>query len=293
MVYREIKQALIDMDRMFRLLDEHREVEDRPGAAPLPGGGAMVRFDGVNFSYDGKRQILNDVSFDVPSGGKVAVVGPSGSGKSTLARLLYRFYDVNGGAVLVNGVDIRDATQSSLRAAIGIVPQDTVLFNDTIYYNIHYGRTDATRDEVIAAAQAAHIHDFIESLPEGYQATVGERGLKLSGGEKQRVAIARAILKRPRILIFDEATSALDSRSEKSIQAELNRIARGHTTLVIAHRLSTVMDADQILVLDRGRIVERGTHRELLERGGTYAQMWTLQQQEEAEREKAAAVKQP
>jgi ATP-binding cassette subfamily B protein len=287
MVYREIKQALIDMDRMFHLLDEHREVEDRPGAAPLPGGGATVRFDRVNFSYDGKRQILHDVSFEVPSGGKVAVVGPSGSGKSTLARLLYRFYDVNGGALLVNGVDIRDATQSSLRAAIGIVPQDTVLFNDTIYYNIHYGRPDATRDEVIAAAQAAHIHDFIESLPEGYQATVGERGLKLSGGEKQRVAIARAILKNPRILIFDEATSALDSRSEKSIQAELNRIARGHTTLVIAHRLSTVMDADQILVLDQGRIVERGTHRELLERGGTYAQMWTLQQQEEAEREKS------
>jgi len=289
MVYREIKQARIDMDRMFRLLDENREVEDRPGAAPLAGGGAMVRFDRVSFSYDGKRQILHDVSFDVPTGAKVAVVGPSGAGKSTLARLLYRFYDVNGGAVLVNDVDIRDVTQSSLRAAIGIVPQDTVLFNDTIHYNIQYGRPDAARGEVIAAAQAAHIHDFIESLPEGYQSTVGERGLKLSGGEKQRVAIARAILKNPRILIFDEATSALDSRSEKSIQAELNRIARGHTTLVIAHRLSTVMDADQILVLDRGRIVERGTHRELLDRGGTYAQMWTLQQQEEAEREKAAA----
>jgi ATP-binding cassette subfamily B protein len=293
MVYREIKQARIDMDRMFRLLDVHREVEDRPGAAPLPAGGATVRFERVNFSYDGKRPILHDVSFDVPSGGKVAVVGPSGSGKSTLARLLYRFYDATGGAVLVNGVDIRDATQASLRAAIGIVPQDTVLFNDTIYYNIHYGRTDATREEVIAAAQAAHIHDFIESLPEGYQSTVGERGLKLSGGEKQRVAIARAILKNPRILIFDEATSALDSRSEKSIQAELNRIARGHTTLVIAHRLSTVMDADQILVLDRGRITERGTHRELLDRGGNYAQMWMLQQQEEAEREKAAATPAP
>jgi ATP-binding cassette subfamily B protein len=290
MVYREIKQALIDMDRMFRLLEENREVEDRPGAAPLAPGGAVIRFDRVNFSYDGKRQILSDLTFEVPAGGKVAVVGASGAGKSTLARLLYRFYDVTGGAVRVNGVDIRDVKQSSLRAAIGIVPQDTVLFNDTIYYNIRYGRPEASREEVIAAAQAAHIHDFIQSLPEGYEATVGERGLKLSGGEKQRVAIARAILKNPRILIFDEATSALDSRSEKAIQAELNRIARGHTTLVIAHRLSTVMDADQILVMEHGRIVERGTHRELLERGGLYAQMWLLQQQEEAEREKAAVV---
>ncbi len=290
MVYREIKQARIDMDRMFRLLDENREIEDRPGAVPLPAGGAMIRFERVSFSYDGKRPILNDVSFDVPMGDKVAVVGPSGAGKSTLARLLYRFYDVNGGAIRINGTDIRDATQSSLRAAIGIVPQDTVLFNDTIYYNIRYGRPDAGREEVIAAAQAAHIHDFIESLPEGYEAKVGERGLKLSGGEKQRVAIARAILKSPRILIFDEATSALDSKSEKSIQAELNRIARGHTTLVIAHRLSTVMDANQILVMDHGRIAERGTHRELLDRGGTYAQMWALQQQEEAVREKVAAT---
>jgi ATP-binding cassette subfamily B protein len=284
MVYREIKQALIDMDRMFRLLEENREVEDRPGAEPLPPGGAVIRFDRVNFSYDGKRPILRDLSFEVPAGGKVAVVGASGAGKSTLARLLYRFYDVNGGAVLVNGADIRDVTQSSLRAAIGIVPQDTVLFNDTIYYNIQYGRPGARREEVFAAAQAAHIHDFIQSLPEGYEAKVGERGLKLSGGEKQRVAIARAILKNPRILIFDEATSALDSRSEKSIQAELNRIARGHTTLVIAHRLSTVMDADQILVMDHGRIVERGTHRGLLERGGHYSQMWLLQQREEADR---------
>ncbi|HEY7744514.1 MAG TPA: ABC transporter ATP-binding protein/permease, partial [Burkholderiales bacterium] len=273
MVYREIKQALIDMDRMFRLLEENREVEDRPGARALPPGGAVIRFDRVNFSYDGKRQILRDLSFEVPAGGKVAVVGASGAGKSTLARLLYRFYDVTGGALRVNGVDIRDVTQSSLRAAIGIVPQDTVLFNDTIYYNIQYGRPDATREEVVAAAQAAHIHDFIQSLPEGYEAKVGERGLKLSGGEKQRVAIARAILKNPRILIFDEATSALDSKSEKSIQAELNRVARGHTTLVIAHRLSTVMDADQILVMDQGQIAERGTHRELLERGGLYAQM--------------------
>jgi ATP-binding cassette subfamily B protein len=293
MVYREIKQALIDMDRMFRLLDENREVEDRPGARPLPEGGATIRFERVNFSYDGKRQILRDLSFEVPTGGKVAVVGASGSGKSTLARLLYRFYDVNGGAVMVSGMDIRDVTQSSLRAAIGIVPQDTVLFNDTIYYNIRYGRPDAAREEVVSAARAAHIHDFIQSLPDGYEAKVGERGLKLSGGEKQRVAIARAILKNPRILIFDEATSALDSKSEKSIQAELNRVARGHTTLVIAHRLSTVMDADQILVMDQGRIVERGTHRELLEHGGLYAQMWLLQQQEEAEREKASAATSP
>ena len=289
MVYREIKQARIDMDRMFRLLDENREIEDRPGAVPLPAGRATIRFDRVGFAYDSRRAILQEVSFEVPAAGKVAVVGASGAGKSTLARLLYRFYDVNEGAVRVNGMDIRDATQASLRAAIGIVPQDTVLFNDTIYYNIRYGRPGASREEVIAAAQAAHIHDFIASLPDGYESMVGERGLKLSGGEKQRVAIARAILKDPRILIFDEATSALDSKSEKSIQAELNRIARGHTTLVIAHRLSTVMDADQILVMDHGRIVERGTHRELLERGGAYFQMWTLQQQEEAEREKAAS----
>jgi ATP-binding cassette subfamily B protein len=218
------------------------------------------------------------------------VVGASGSGKSTLARLLYRFYDVGGGALRINGHDIRDVRQSSLRGAIGIVPQDTVLFNDTIYYNIQYGRPGATREEVIAAAQAAHIHDFIASLPDGYDTHVGERGLKLSGGEKQRVAIARALLKEPRILIFDEATSALDSKSEKAIQAELDRIARGHTTLVIAHRLSTIMDADEILVMDRGRIVERGTHRELLVRRGAYAQMWALQQQEDAARAREEAV---
>jgi ATP-binding cassette subfamily B protein len=285
MVYREIKQALIDMDRMFRLLTQDREIQDRPDAVPLALGksGATVRFERVDFSYEPRRQILFDVSFEVPAGSKVAVVGHSGSGKSTLARLLFRFYDVGSGRVSINGTDIRALKQSSLRGAIGIVPQDTVLFNDTILYNIHYGRPEASPADVIEAAKAAHIHEFIESLPDKYESRVGERGLKLSGGEKQRVAIARAILKNPSILIFDEATSALDSETEKGIQAELDRIARGHTTLVIAHRLSTVMDADQILVLDQGHIVERGTHRELLARGGAYAQMWALQQQEEAE----------
>jgi ATP-binding cassette subfamily B protein len=287
-VYRNIKQSLIDMDRMFVLLGENREIQDHPDAVPLPDGAASIRFEHVDFSYDGRRQILFDVTLEVPAGSKVAVVGPSGSGKSTLARLLYRFYDVTGGGIAVNGMDLRHVQQASLRAAIGIVPQDTVLFNDTIYYNIHYGRPQAGRDQVIEAARAAHIHDFIASLPDGYETKVGERGLKLSGGEKQRVAIARAILKNPRILIFDEATSALDSKSEKAIQDELDRIARGHTTLAIAHRLSTIMDADQILVLDRGRIIERGTHGELLARGGAYSQMWALQQQEDAERETAA-----
>ncbi|HET7199379.1 MAG TPA: ABC transporter ATP-binding protein/permease [Burkholderiales bacterium] len=283
MVYREIKHALADMDRMFGLLKQDREIEDRPGAARLAAGSAAVRFEHVDFSYEPKRQILFDVSFDVPAGSKVAVVGHSGSGKSTLARLLFRFYDVGSGRVSINGIDTRELTQSSLRAAIGIVPQDTVLFNDTILYNIHYGRPEASLAEVIQAARAAHIHEFIESLPDRYESRVGERGLKLSGGEKQRVAIARAILKNPSILIFDEATSALDSETEKGIQAELDRIARGRTTLVIAHRLSTVMDADQILVLDQGRIVERGTHRDLLGRDGAYAQMWALQQQEETQ----------
>jgi ATP-binding cassette subfamily B protein len=290
MVYREIKQALTDMDRMFRLLEQNREIEDAPGAVDVPSGPLTVRFDRVDFSYEAKRRILHDVTFEVAAGSKVAVVGASGSGKSTLARLLYRFYDVAGGAVSINGIDIRELRQSSLRSAIGIVPQDTVLFNDTIYYNIRYGRPQATREDVVAAAQAAHIHDFISSLPDGYEARVGERGLKLSGGEKQRVAIARAILKDPRILIFDEATSALDSKSERAIQDELDRIAHGHTTLVIAHRLSTIMDADHIIVLDHGRIVERGTHQELLARREAYAQMWALQREEDAVRAREEAV---
>ncbi|MCX7153414.1 MAG: ABC transporter ATP-binding protein/permease [Proteobacteria bacterium] len=288
MVYREIKQSLLDMDRMFKLLEENREIADRPDAHALPEGAKALRFETVNFSYEPKRQILFDLSFDMPAGSKVAVVGHSGAGKSTLARLLYRFYDVSGGRISINGNDIRDLQQTTLRAAIGIVPQDTVLFNDSIYYNIHYGRPDASHEEVIEAARAAHIHDFIESLPDKYEARVGERGLKLSGGEKQRVAIARAILKNPSILIFDEATSALDSETEQNINAELARIAQGRTTLIIAHRLSTVMDADQILVMDGGRIVERGYHRELLDKNGAYAQMWALQQQEEEKQALAA-----
>jgi ATP-binding cassette subfamily B protein len=239
-----------------------------------------LAFEGVRFGYDPRRVILHGVDFEIPPGGTVAVVGPSGSGKSTLARLLYRFYDVDGGRVAIDGTDLRDLTQTSLRAAIGIVPQDTVLFNDTILYNIHYGRPAATRAEVEAAARAAHIHDFVVGLPDGYETQVGERGLKLSGGEKQRVAIARALLKNPAILIFDEATSALDSHSEKAIQAELDRIQVGRTTLVIAHRLSTVMGADQILVMQEGRIVERGRHEELLTAGREYARMWALQQQD-------------
>ena len=279
-VYREIKNALADMEKMFRLLDVNREVEDAPDARPLRLEHASVRFEQVEFSYDPTRQILHGVSFDVPAGHTVAVVGASGAGKSTLSRLLFRFYDVDSGAVVIDGQDIRSVTQASLRAAIGIVPQDTVLFNDTIYYNIAYGRPDATRDEVLRAAQSAHIHHFIESLPLGYDTMVGERGLKLSGGEKQRVAIARAMLKDPAILIFDEATSALDSKSERAIQDEMRLIARERTTLIIAHRLSTVVDAEQILVMDKGRIVERGTHRELLAQQGAYAQMWALQQQE-------------
>jgi ABC-type transport system involved in Fe-S cluster assembly fused permease/ATPase subunit len=281
MVYREIKQSLLDMDKMFGLLSQHREIADKPDAVPLPSGRLDVAFANVQFSYEKTRQILFDVSFDIPAGHRVAVVGHSGSGKSTLARLLYRFYDVSGGKIAINDVDTRNVKQASLRSAIGIVPQDTVLFNDSVLYNIRYGRPEASDGEVYDAARAAHIHDFIESLPKKYETQVGERGLKLSGGEKQRVAIARALLKNPRILIFDEATSALDSRSEKAIQAELERIAQGRTTLVIAHRLSTVMDADQILVLSHGRIIERGTHQQLLELKGEYARMWALQQQQD------------
>jgi ATP-binding cassette subfamily B protein len=244
-----------------------------------------LRFENVNFGYQPDRQILFDVSFNVPPGRKLAVVGASGAGKSTLARLLFRFYEVNGGRVLIDGQDLRNVTQQSLRAAIGIVPQDTVLFNDTLYYNLAYARPEASREEIAAAARMAQLHDFIAALPAGYDTVVGERGLKLSGGEKQRVAIARAILKQPRILIFDEATSALDSKSEQAILQALRAVATDHTTLVIAHRLSTIVDADQILVLEHGRVREQGTHRELLQRDGMYAQMWALQQQEQAVRE--------
>jgi ATP-binding cassette subfamily B protein len=283
-VYREIKHSLADMEKMFKLLAENEEIKDKPGAASLIAGDAAVRFERVNFSYEPNRQILFDVSFDIPAGRNIAVVGHSGSGKSTLARLLFRFYDVTSGKILINGQPIADVTQQSLRKVVGIVPQDTVLFNDSIYYNIAYGRPDASPEEVFESARSAHIHDFIESLPDKYQTMVGERGLKLSGGEKQRVAIARAILKNPAILIFDEATSALDSKSEKAIQAELKRIAVNRTTLTIAHRLSTIADADQILVMNKGSIIERGTHRELLAANGTYAHMWELQQQEEQTR---------
>ncbi len=279
-VYREIKHSLVDMEKMFSLLFEHQEIADRPGAQPLAAGPGRVTFEHAVFDYTGQRRILDDVSFEIPPGRKVAVVGPSGAGKSTLVRLLFRFYDLDGGAIRIDGADIRDVTQQSLRAAIGIVPQDTVLFNDTIYYNIAYARPDASREEVEEAARLAHLERFIAGLPNGFDTVVGERGLKVSGGEKQRIAIARAILKRPRILVFDEATSALDSESEQAILRALREVAAHHTTLVIAHRLSTVIDADQILVLDQGRIVERGAHRELLAAGGVYTRMWQLQQEE-------------
>jgi ATP-binding cassette, subfamily B, heavy metal transporter len=279
-IYREIKQATTDMERMFRLLDEHKEIDDSPGALPLVLKGAQVRFDNVQFAYDPRRPILQGISFNVPAGETVAVVGQSGVGKSTLARLLFRFYDVSGGSISIDGQDIRNVTQLSLRRSIGIVPQDTVLFNDTIAYNIAYGKPEATHDEVVAAAKAAHIHEFISTLPDGYATTVGERGLKLSGGEKQRVAIARCLLKDPAILVFDEATSALDSRTEQAIQAELREIAQGKTTLVIAHRLSTIAHAHNILVLADGKVAEAGTHTELLAKNGRYAQMWAMQQVE-------------
>lgn len=277
-LYREIKQSLADLSRMFVLMDQAREVADAPGAVPLQlQGQPELRFDDVQFAYDPARPILQGVSFTVPAGRTVAVVGASGAGKSTLARLLYRFYDVQAGRITIAGQDIRQVTQDSVRRAIGIVPQDTVLFNDTVAYNIAYGRPGATQAEVEAAARAARIHDFIQSTPQGYATKVGERGLKLSGGEKQRVAIARTLLKNPPILIFDEATSALDSHTERAIQQELASVAQGKTTLVIAHRLSTVVDAHEILVMDAGRIVERGTHAALLAQGGRYAQMWALQ----------------
>jgi len=282
-VYRQIKYTLVDMQRLFDLMHKQPDVEDGAEAAQLSVTAGEIRFEHVDFYYQPQRQILFDLCFDVKAGSKVAVVGHSGAGKSTLARLLYRFYDVSAGRVTIDGQDLRDVTQQSLRSSIAIVPQDTVLFNNSIYYNISYGRFDASRDEVEQAARMAHIHDFIQQLPDGWETVVGERGLKLSGGEKQRVAIARAILKRPRILIFDEATSSLDSGTEQMIQETLSEVAENHTTLVIAHRLSTIVDADSIVVMEQGRIVEQGTHQQLLQLHGHYTAMWELQQQEEME----------
>jgi ATP-binding cassette, subfamily B, heavy metal transporter len=292
-VYRSVMQSLVDMAQMFTLLTVDAEVQDKPGAPDLAVSDGSVRFEHVVFGYDERRRILHDMSFTVPAGRTVAVVGPTGSGKSTISRLLFRFYDVDSGRITIDGQDIREVTQKSVRAAIGIVPQDTVLFNDTVYYNIAYGRPGATREEVEEAARLARIHDFLLTLPDGYATMVGERGLKLSGGEKQRVAIARTILKRPKILLFDEATSALDTHTEKEIQASLREVSADHTTIVIAHRLSTVVDADEILVLVDGRVLERGTHRALLDRRGRYYAMWTRQQQEEAEGLPAPAVREP
>jgi ATP-binding cassette, subfamily B, heavy metal transporter len=281
-MYRELRQAFTDMEKMYGLLDENREIQDKPGAKDLVVNGAAIKFDHVNFGYGEKRQILHDVSFEVPAGKTVAVVGSSGAGKSTISRLMFRFYDIDSGSITIDGQDIREVTQLSVRASLGIVPQDTVLFNDTIRYNVAYGKPGSTDAEIEDAARRAHVLEFIERLPDKWESMVGERGLKLSGGEKQRVAIARTLLKNPAIMIFDEATSALDSATEKRIQAELREIAKDRTTLVIAHRLSTIIDADQILVLNDGRIIERGTFRELLVANGKFAEMWRLQQQEEA-----------
>jgi ATP-binding cassette subfamily B protein len=295
MVYREVRQALIDMSSMFRLLHAQAEIVDKPNAPALLVEGAHLRFENVDFGYDPRRPILRGVDFEVEPGKTVAIVGASGAGKSTISRLLFRFYDVDGGRILIDGQDIREVSQASLRAAIGIVPQDTVLFNDTIGYNVAYGRPEATREEAIEAAKLARIHDFVASLPDGYESRVGERGLKLSGGERQRVSIARTILKRPKLLLFDEATSALDTRTEKEIQESLRQISAGTTTLTIAHRLSTVVDADQILVLDKGVVAERGRHAELLARDGLYAQMWRRQsetREAEARAEAARAAEQ-
>ncbi|MGB6441107.1 MAG: ABC transporter ATP-binding protein/permease, partial [Methyloceanibacter sp.] len=290
MVYREIKQGLIDIETMFALLHEPPEIVDRLGAKPLRVTKGEIKFENVSFAYDPERQILKHVSFEVPAGRMVAIVGPSGAGKSTISRILFRFYEVSGGRVLIDGQNISDVTQSSLRAAIGMVPQDTVLFNDTIFYNIRYGRPEASDREVREAAKLAQVHDFIMTLPQGYDSLVGERGLKLSGGEKQRVAIARTILKSPPILMLDEATSALDSHTEKEIQDALERVARERTSLVIAHRLSTVVYADNIIVLDHGEIVEQGTHQELLARGGIYASLWKRQREADQARERLAQV---
>jgi len=290
MVYREIKQGLIDIETMFALLHEPPEIVDRPGAKPLRVTKGEIKFENVSFAYDPERQILKHVSFEVPAGKMVAIVGPSGAGKSTISRILFRFYELSGGRVLIDGQNISDVTQASLRAAIGMVPQDTVLFNDTILYNVRYGRPEASDREVREAARLAQIHDFIMTLPQGYDSLVGERGLKLSGGEKQRVAIARTILKSPPILMLDEATSALDSHTEKEIQDALERVARQRTSLVIAHRLSTVVHADNIIVLDHGEIVEQGTHLELLARGGLYASLWARQREADQARERLAQV---